>query len=51
VKNAVISSEKLELDYQAFIKKVEQTAAADKEKVRFDLEVLRGQAAKYEASA
>ena len=45
MKKALVSSDKLELDYQAFIEKVEQSSIAVKEKVRIDLQSLREQAA------
>jgi hypothetical protein len=51
VKKYMPSSDKLESDYQGFIKKVEQTAVASLEKIRSDLDALRNQAAKYDGAA
>jgi hypothetical protein len=45
------STDKLETDYKAFVKKVEETAAADIEKIKADLYALKSQAEKYVAAA
>jgi len=45
------TSEKLDSDYRSFIKKAEQTAAADLEKIRSELDELRRQAAVYSGDA
>jgi hypothetical protein len=45
------SSEKLESDYKSLIEKVEQTVAADKEKIRTDLNALKDKAARFAESS
>jgi hypothetical protein len=44
------STDKLEFDYKAFVKKVEEKAAADIEKIRADLYALKSRAEKYIAA-
>jgi hypothetical protein len=45
------SLEKLESDYKSLIKKVEQTATADKEKIRTDLNALQAKANSFTESS
>lgn len=45
------SPDKLESDYQRFIKNIEQMAASDIEKIKADLNALRNQAAQYGGAA
>jgi hypothetical protein len=44
-------SSKLEMDYEAYVKRVEETASANLEKIRLDLNVLKERAAQYGSAA